>query len=532
MDLGVHPTDPESNLSLAAFVSQSDWFVDEIVGGAFTRFGRYSNRKYPNFQSVVEGADPQMLRLVVASLYNQTRVECTRRGIRYEYERSFDPRSGRQRVLRVEEMVHGRNGTCLDWALLGASVLAQVKLLPLLSVLVLPHGVHAVVAVHLTQPRIDRPASTRIGALLKDIERGRALPLDFTGLASMTSGSEGRCTFARASSNALEGIRAAVRREEALDAAVKSSVVDVWRAWELGHRGFARREVRSLRRALSPPDYSSHISSLLEDSWAEEALLDQIGRWLVRPDESQVFWICGDPGVGKSTIAAQVCLTLREHVAAHHFCAYDDAAHSDARGLASSIAFQLSERLPGYHAWLIRQDIGKLLNQEPARFLSEVLLAGVRQASPTAGWWWLIVIDALDEVHDGENDVAEFIGRVVMRHQLPPSLKVLVTSRPEPAVVRAMAGIRPVHLRVADPVNKQDIRTYLTRTLFGRVPEQAVELVVDRSGGNFLYARSTAEATVHDSMLESPPDGLVGWQRSCISRRFHRDYVSVVSRPS
>ena len=58
------PVDPEANLSLAGFVAQSDWFVDEIVGAAFSRFRRYSAGRFANYQSAVDSEEPTVLRLV------------------------------------------------------------------------------------------------------------------------------------------------------------------------------------------------------------------------------------------------------------------------------------------------------------------------------------------------------------------------------------------------------------------------------------------------------------------------------------
>lgn len=515
------PVDPEANLSLAGFVAQSDWFVDEIVGAAFSRFRRYSAGRFANYQSAVDSEEPTVLRLVLASLYNQARVECARRSIRYEFERAFDPRSGRQRVLRPEEVVHGRNGTCLDWTLLGASVAVQVRLLPVVAVLMLPQGLHAVMAVHLGAPRGDRPAAVSLATLVREIEFGRAIALDCTGLATAAAGELSQRTFSAACRDAFACLRAAARHEERDETGARSALIDVWRAWELGHHPYSARDVESLRRALAPPDQSRLVARLTADFVGREAIFGEVARWLGQCDDDQVYWICGDPGVGKSAIAAQASRLFETHLAACHFCAYDDEVLSSARGVARSLAFQLSERLPSYHAWLSRQDLDQLFSQEAGKLYYDVLCAGVRESCPAADWAWLVIVDALDETTvDGENAIATFIGRAIARQQLPRGLKLLVTSRPTPLLTRALAGVRPTRLAATEPANLEDIRTYLARRLSTVVAERHVTSIADRSGGVFLHAKTVSESVLRDGTLGSMPDGLFAWQRSCLARGF------------
>ncbi len=516
------PVDPEANLSLAGFVAQSDWFVDEIVGAAFSRFRRYTAGRFVNYQSALDSDDPVVLRLVLASLYNQARVECARRSIRYEFERSFDPRSGRQRVLRPAEIVHGRNGTCLDWALLGASIAAQVKLLPVVAVLMLPQGLHAVIAVHLTRPRGDRPAALPLTALVREIELGRVVALDCTGLALATAEGLGRRTFRAASREAFACVQMAARHDAGVLGGARSALVDVWRAWELGHHPFSRRDVESLRRSLAPPDQARMVARLTADFVGREAIFSEVAGWLERSDDDdQVYWICGDPGVGKSAIAAQASLRFEPHLAARHFCAYDDVALSSARGLACSLAFQLSERLPGYHAWLSRQDLARLLNQEAGKLFQDILCVGVQASAPAADWSWLVIVDALDETTlDGGNAFAEFIGHATARQQLPRGLKLLLTSRPTPMLTRALAGIRPRSLVATEPANLEDILSYLARKLADRAPGQDLAAIAGRSNGVFLYAKAVADSVLRDPTLVPTLDGLFAWQRSCLTRGF------------
>jgi len=61
---------------------------------------------------------------------------------------------------------------------------------------------------------------------------------------------------------------------------------------------------------------------------------------------SRLFWITGDPGVGKSAFAAQLTHTRSDAVIAAQFVEWDKPDHRDARRVVRSLAFQLATRLP------------------------------------------------------------------------------------------------------------------------------------------------------------------------------------------
>ena len=61
---------------------------------------------------------------------------------------------------------------------------------------------------------------------------------------------------------------------------------------------------------------------------------------------SRLFWITGDPGVGKSAFAAQLTHTHPAAVIAAQFVEWDKPDHRDARRVVRSLAFQLATRLP------------------------------------------------------------------------------------------------------------------------------------------------------------------------------------------
>lgn len=508
--------DVEANLSLAALVAQSDWFVDSIVGDAFARFARYTAGRYASFQVGLARDDATLARLAMASLFHQAQRECRHRRLRYESERAFDPRSGRQRVLRPAQIVQGKNATCLDWALFGAALAAQVKLLPIAIVLLLEPGAHAIAAIYLKQPRSDRKPWLSAIELLAEIEHQRILAFDCTKLALDPS----RVSFTAACATARQQIARAAAAERGVAAAPRSVGVDVWRAWDLGYHPFAASEVSTLRRQLAPIDFSALVTRLTQDFVGRERLRETVSAWLDLADDP-VFWIVGEPGVGKSTLAAYLSQLHAARLAGCHFCAHDDEQRASPRAMVASLAFQLSATLPGYHAWLTRQDLSRALEQPPMTLFAHFLVNGVQEAYPFAGAAWLIVVDALDEAtRDGHNPLAQFLGGLAARRALPPSLKILLTSRPAADLARALVGIRPHLLAASSPDQHADIAQYLALKLGHRLAHPAVHAIVEQSQGSFLYARCVVDEAQRNRAGAGLPLGVVAFYARTLARQF------------
>lgn len=508
--------DAEANLSLAALVAQSDWFVDTLVGAAFDRFARYTGRCYASFQVGLAHDDARSARLAMASLFHQARRECRRRRLRYESERAFDPRSGRQRVLRPEQIVQGRNATCLDWTLFGVSLAAQIKLLPLAVILLREQGAHAIAAIHLRQPRADRKPWLSAGELLARIEQQHILAFDCTRLAI----GESHASFAAACASARGEIERAVTAEQHVPAAPRSIGIDIWRAWDLGHHPFVATEVSTLRRQLEPIDFSALVARLTQDFVGRERHREAITAWLDTPQDP-VLWIVGEPGVGKSALAAHLQQVHAGRLAGCFFFAHDDDRRANPRALAASLAFQLSETLPGYHAWLTRQDLSHALAQPPAAMFAHFLVTGVQQAYPFIGATWLMIIDALDEAQrDGDNPLARFLGALAARHAVPPCLKILITSRPAPELADAFVGIRRHNLEASARDQHMDIAQYLALKLSARIERSALEAIVGNAQGSFLYARCVVDEAQHDAASAGLPRGVAAFYAHALARQF------------
>jgi hypothetical protein len=77
---------------------------------------------------------------------------------------------------------------------------------------------------------------------------------------------------------------------------------------------------------------------------------------------------------------------------------------------------------------------------------------------------YIIVIDALDEtIRDGRSALAEVLAESCQK--LPEWIAVVVTSRPEPAILPQFAGLKPQVIASDSDDNLNDLRAFARRTL-------------------------------------------------------------------
>ena len=100
---------------------------------------------------------------------------------------------------------------------------------------------------------------------------------------------------------------------------------------------------------------------------------------------------------------------------------------------------------------------------------------------------------------------------------MPPWLALLTTTRPEVNIMRPLLKFKPVSLKADSEENMADLTIYIRDTLQGRLPDADVDagtkVLVDKSGGVFIYARYAVERLqmqkhITLAELDDFPDGL------------------------
>ncbi|KAJ7767761.1 WD40-repeat-containing domain protein [Mycena metata] len=273
-----------------------------------------------------------------------------------------------------------------------------------------------------------------------------------------------------------------------------------------------------------------------------EEVLSQIFEWIHGDSEqtpsrfdsqsakvnSQVFWINGPAGTGKTTIAYTIAKKCKDSnvdlLGASFFCSRDDTECSDPCIIFPTISYQLGIFNPLFGA-----EVSKVLSAKPDIIyasvhyqLQELLvkpLAQVRDSFQCC----IIILDALDECKD-EKTISVVLSTLSHHMAELYPLKFLVTSRPESHIVLGFANTtlhhttrRMVLHELKPSMVEHDIQVYLTSRLsvtkaLYRVPGswpslESIRALVQLSAGLFVFA-ATSVKFIEDPFYSNPRDQL------------------------
>ena len=281
-----------------------------------------------------------------------------------------------------------------------------------------------------------------------------------------------------------------------------------------------------LLAALKPIDCFSEIGTHLAYFTGRQVVHARIRDWLSKANAQRVYWFVGDPGVGKSALAAS--LHNWPEMIAFHFCRYGHEDKSDYRKFLLSLAFQLSCALPEYRGRLISMNLREETAKTADAILDNLLVQPLSSLPMPHDVPRVIVLDGLDEATiDGSNELARFVGKEFVR--LPGWLRLLVTSQPTVEVVDWLHDTTPFNLERTSSDNLNDIREFVRHRLgdarlTSENLEAVVEAVVERSEGIFLYAERVTAAVLDGSMdlaeIKHWPKGLGALIQYYVRRSF------------
>lgn len=296
-------------------------------------------------------------------------------------------------------------------------------------------------------------------------------------------------------------------------------------------------EIETLAGHLKPVASDSRIATLLRKGFiGRKWLFEAVESWRIphsaipNPQSpSRLFWITGDPGVGKSAFAAHLTHFGRDKVIATQFVEWDKPDHRDARRVVRSFAFQLATRLPDYRKLLLTlPEIAELDRKDPTELFDYLLANPLKTAIGGGRERQLIVIDALDEAGEaGRNPLVEMLARHAPR--LPDWLGLVVTSRPESAVQTPLQGLNPFVLDTRTEANRADLRDYLRHELGPQLQhhpdaDRLLGQILEKSEGVFLYIERFCDDVQQNHLSlarpEQFPQGLGGIFCQWFQRQF------------
>ncbi|KAJ3339231.1 hypothetical protein HDU83_007722 [Entophlyctis luteolus] len=303
--------------------------------------------------------------------------------------------------------------------------------------------------------------------------------------------------------------------------------------------------LKFLRLLLKPVEMEQERSRLRDahKHGTREWLLNDVLSWVSDTNSSRVMWLQGGPGVGKSVIAGLVADRLQSKLllGLAFFCKHDDDERRDAQKLLFTLIYGLARWNPfiaQYLFDLIKKEESVLTLPIGDQFQKLVIdpLLSVESPKTTV----VLVIDALDgslnsplfdsSLHFhfkecGLINQRDEILEIIAGHcaNLPPFVKLFVTSRSEEDIVAAFANLHPYsELRPTEENNIADIRLF-ARELVRKIEFEAnereenyneaykdsiVEKIVMKSGGVFIFMDVVKQHILHASTIAELSDAI------------------------
>lgn len=308
-----------------------------------------------------------------------------------------------------------------------------------------------------------------------------------------------------------------------------------------GDHSALREPLLATVSGASPLDFSVEIARHARGFWGRDWLTNELNRWLA-VKSGRALVLVGEPGVGKSAVAAWLALN-RPEVIGTHFCTHRNTRSLDPFEFVASLVGQLHARLPGYADLLAscRPEIRRPTASDSFRELVIEPTHALGELQET----WIVIVDSLDESlgRSGET-VLDVVVHQAM--DLPAWLRLIVTTRPEGPIVSRIRSLSILNLEPQHPGNRQDVGDYIQNRIQSSALAEQIEEdfqdVRDRidqlANGNFLYARlvlnALEEGTLTSTDLGQLSPGVAQFYGSAFQRRFpqigvyERDYAPLL----
>ncbi|CAM5448260.1 hypothetical protein GCM10010329_34710 [Streptomyces spiroverticillatus] len=282
-------------------------------------------------------------------------------------------------------------------------------------------------------------------------------------------------------------------------------------------------------------DFSGYVAERTADFAGRAWVFDEIHRWLADPSGARVFALTGEPGAGKTAVAARLVQMSAGEVpvpgaaappapgapapgflSAVHFCAAGDRHWIDPHTFADSLSHQLKYRYPAFADAVqsalaptvsIRQHVGDNWGTVVGAEIEQLVVSAspedrfqrlVREplealARTTPGRPVVILVDALDESlhYGGGVSIADLVLRTAA---LPLTVRFVVTCRPMSTLLHALRRARAL-VRTLSP----------GRGHGGEPPDGDTVLRVREDVQEYLESATRREAAVLHRLLS---DGL------------------------
>ena len=292
----------------------------------------------------------------------------------------------------------------------------------------------------------------------------------------------------------------------------------------------ASGQLQRLKDLLVPSSFEARIIEKTEGFFGRQWLFDATQDWLDN-SASRMFWLKASPGIGKSAFAAKLTHKARSAVIGFFMCDFQGMKNPEeaAREAICTLAFQMASRLPDYRAKLIYQqqvDKEKMLRKSADDLFEYLITEPLNKSDKIPEATRLcLVIDGLDEAGQGNcrNALADLLVKHINR--LPEWLGIVVTSRPEPYLEQILKPLSGISVDGQSDLNREDLIDWIDKRLPLNLKDaerqRLIDLIIEKSGGTFLYLRLVEKDNSLDfSKPEVLPNKLDGFFKQNFNRYF------------
>jgi WD40 repeat protein len=302
---------------------------------------------------------------------------------------------------------------------------------------------------------------------------------------------------------------------------------------------------RAWDSSLRPVEFGAFLEERRRNFVGRSWLFRAIESWLNGKPGEPALIVFGDPGIGKSAIVAElVHRNDQNRVLAYHCCQADAVETLRPGTFVRNIAAMVAGRLRAYADHLTDGGLLDLLDvraadRDPGYAFDQAVLAPLLNIPEPQGTPRYILIDALDEaltLRDGARagTIVDLLSSRVDR--LPAWLRIVATSRGEPAVLSRLRALRFNKIDAQNPDNVADIAGMVRERLsepglkaklaVGDTTAAKVIKLLSESG-NFLYAVEALKGLERDLFgfkeLKKLPPGMAAIYERWFQRSFNPD---------
>lgn len=297
-------------------------------------------------------------------------------------------------------------------------------------------------------------------------------------------------------------------------------------------------------------DFDSYISERTKEFSGREWVFERIHKWFCCPESSRFLLLTGDPGSGKTALAARLVEFSRGvvtpptschafypgFISAVHFCVARAGSWIDPLSFTRSISLKLADCCQPFAVALkdagersISIHVTQQVNQATTVkgvVIENLTLSGLNPqtafttavASPLEEIYRqgfngsiTIVVDGLDEAlaHKGDITIVKLLSAL---GNIPPNIRFILTSRRAAAVENEFLHAENFFLSSEENThaNQQDMLVFVQKSLGTSAPVESVQAIAGKAEGNFQYATFVLDAVPHGraNLMAGLPAGL------------------------